>query len=137
MERITILALAAMRDRDLPPIPYLQYGRDLPLLEHGHPARGLLLLPPLLPVPLVGHDGQRLVQVRRLRLLLSKMLLLMLLLMDKEVLLLMMMMLAVLLLPGRSRQRRADGGRRRRRRHEGHGLALGVGSHQPEEGVAR
>ena len=89
------------------PISYLQNGRDLPLLEHGHPARGLLLLPTLLAVPLVRHDRQRLIQVR-LRLLSNQLLLLLLLLLYQDVLLLLLLLLAVLLLAARSRQRRAD-----------------------------
>ena len=115
-------------------LSYLQDGGDLPLLEDGHPARRLLLLPPLLPVPLVGHDRQRLVQVRLLRLrqwLLPKRM--MLLLLHQEVMLLLLLVVSVvLLLARRPRQRGADG-RRRRRRHEGHRLALGVGPHQPEK----
>ena len=130
-----------MRDLQSFRLSYLQDGGDLPLLEDGHPARRLLLLPPLLPVPLVGHDRQRLVQVRlRLRqwLLPMRMLLvlLLLLLLHQEVMLLMLVVSMVLLLARRSRQRGAAG-RRCRRRHEGHRLALGVGPHQPERRFGR
>ena len=112
------------------PLSYLQDGRDLPLLEHGQPARRLLLLPPLLAVPLVSHDRQRLVQVR-LRLLRGGLLAQKLLLLEL-LLLLLLLLLLVVLLPRRSRQSRADC---RRRRHEGHRVALAVRPHQP--GVQR
>jgi hypothetical protein len=37
---------------------YLKYAGDLALLEQGERACSVLLGPPLLPVPAVGHHGQ-------------------------------------------------------------------------------